>query len=284
MRDGQFEVILCNRDEIDINEMIIDEKNYAIAKESDEYYVKVNIWRDNSGGFPCENIRIGLFIDGKDVNYWKRLDFKDVDNDSKYLCAKFWGFKKNAQELRAFVFAPPNLSSNELIMNNNKANGTIKVVFYEAVVVGGIFENRSGIHEIPTHPENINQNEKFWKQASVTTKAGRKLEEDKEKFNPLTRWTNKNKTPLHESNLYYHTLETLLTLKNCFGNNKRNHDEIIEINDDEHIIKKEKYSIDDDKDNDDEIKVVIMHREVEICDLSEEGNAAWDIVLVSSSE
>jgi hypothetical protein len=144
MRDGQYEVILCNKDEVDINEMIIDEKNYAIAKQSDEYFVKVNIWRDSNGEFPSQHIRIGLFIDGCDVNYWKRLDFKDVDSDSNYLCAKFWGFKKNSTELCAFVFSPPNLSSNEVVFNN-KANGTIKAVFYEANVVGGIFENKSGI-------------------------------------------------------------------------------------------------------------------------------------------
>jgi hypothetical protein len=86
--------------------------------------------------------------------------------------------------------------------------------------------------------------------------------------------------------LYYHTLDTLLTLKSCVGNNKRCHSKIIEISDDEENKMKKEKSIpcNESTEEDDEVKVVIIHREVEICDLSEEGNTAWDVVLVSSSE
>ena len=57
-----------------LDEMIIDDKDYVIANPGSEFSVKINIFRDSNNKFPYPYIRIGLYCDGNDCNYWKRLD------------------------------------------------------------------------------------------------------------------------------------------------------------------------------------------------------------------
>jgi hypothetical protein len=52
---------------------------------------------------------------------------------------------------------------------------------------------------------------KFWKQPSVTTKAGRKVQ--KEKFVPLERWENSDRSPFIVMSLRYHTQQFMQILK-----------------------------------------------------------------------
>jgi len=72
-------------------------------------------------------------------------------------------------------------------------------------VTGGIYENKSGFHEMPQQAK-IAEDKKFWQQASLTTKAGRRIDAgEKEKFVPLQRWQNVSKEANYTMQLNYHT-------------------------------------------------------------------------------
>src|SRR5690242_10677228 len=106
MKIGQFEVlVLCVNDagtETVLSEKVVDGTLFAVAEPGKEYFVKVNVHRDLEGNFTFKYVRIGLFVDGYDVQYWKRLDMSDQSTipSDQPSHTKFWGFKENTADLK----------------------------------------------------------------------------------------------------------------------------------------------------------------------------------------
>ncbi len=207
----------------------IGEKTYFHAVPGTQYYVKINVYKNPSTNqFPAKYLRFGLYVDGIDVQYWKRLDLNVLSNNqpnsssssSGALCVSshFYGFKKNHEELRSFkIDVPSTLSgATNSFDNSSSAVGSIKVVVYAARVTEGVYDNRGGYHEIPNHHQ-ISEHKKFWQQASVATTGGTKISSDREKFNPLIRWENLTKDPIETILCYYHSPGTILLLKDIYN-------------------------------------------------------------------
>ena len=152
MRIGRYEVVLVRVDAnvtkgsssssvqqhqqgSHFDEMIVGNVLYALAEPGGEYAVRINVYRDEDGQFRPARIRIGLYIDGEDVNYWKRIDLSEESllPQDKFspVSATFWGFKKNSDDMRGFVFSTPTvvseLSDIPALVVPKAALGTIKV-------------------------------------------------------------------------------------------------------------------------------------------------------------
>jgi hypothetical protein len=221
MREGCYEVVLVDQDGHTLDEIVINDQSYAVAIPGKEYVVKIIVHKGlaGSGSYPAENLRVGLYVDGVDVQYWKRLDLSLISGHatSSSVHTIFHGYKKSNHDLRSFIFAKTlatsfpssSLSSSDHI--NNSSFGTIKVVIYEAIQTEGVYQNVGGKYEVPGQ-HSVNVDGKFYKQPSVTTMAGRNITET-EKFVPLLRWKNKSENPLTTMNLFYHTQEMIQFLK-----------------------------------------------------------------------
>jgi hypothetical protein len=233
MREGKFELIVASVNDSFaglrvINERCIGDHVYAVAVPGLEYCVKVNIYRDKNGLFTPPRLRIGLYVDGNDVQYWKRIDLTKVSllptAADEPVSATFWGFKKNVADIRSFQFAATKTTStaesSSSLQPDTKSVGQIRAVIYEAMVIGGTFENKNGIHEVP-ESLNIPEDVKFWQQASLTTNAGRKIPDKVEQFDPLEKWINVGplSDPLQEMTLFYHTEATLDCILNMTNPN-----------------------------------------------------------------
>ena len=232
MREGKFELVVASVNETftglrNFNEQIIGDHVYAVAVPGLEYCVKVNVYRDKDGNFSPQRLRIGLYVDGNDVQYWKRIDLTKsnllpTDKDTP-VCATFWGFKKDVTDIRSFKFDTPKIAGGAESSSSDTADakslGQIHAVIYEAAVVGGTFENRNGIHDVP-EVQRVSKDKKFWQQASLSTSAGRKLPDKVETFDPLEKWVNVRplSDPLHTMTLFYHTESTLDCLKVALKN------------------------------------------------------------------
>ncbi len=79
MRIGDFEVQLVDDQGKPLStEREHEGKMYSDAIPGQEYSIKVNMYRNRSSGiFAYKYIRIGVFVDGVDVNYWKRFDLSN---------------------------------------------------------------------------------------------------------------------------------------------------------------------------------------------------------------
>jgi hypothetical protein len=134
-----------------------------------EYAVKVCIHRLPNGEWPYPYMRVGLFVDSLDVQYWKRLDLTTQEmRSATSVTASFWGFKKDSSNLNAFVFSNPSLSSGDSYSAQLSEVGQIKAIIHEAVVGEGVFQNVSGSFSVPTVPSAVVEGKKFWQQASVS--------------------------------------------------------------------------------------------------------------------
>lgn len=210
MREGDFEVVLqLLNDERGIEVVTLDEKQigkktYAVAEPDNEYIVKVTVHRNALQNFAAKHIRIGVYIDGVDCNYWKRID---TDNVKASACTTFKGYKTGANELRAFMFASPRVMSNVDMGPDagSSSPGSVRVEIFECVSDEGIFMNRSKNFSSPAG-SLVGQDSKFFRRPSVTTTSGRNVN-NLEKFNPLVRW--KNKVKLGSFVLHYHTREVI---------------------------------------------------------------------------
>jgi hypothetical protein len=259
MRQGLFEVQLMTEDHRPFQESLIDNKTYFHAEPGTQYYVKINVYRDPiTKKFPAKYLRFGLYVDGVDVQYWKRLDLHILSNNEGFqgssppsssstpssssatsqqiqcVSSHFYGFKKNHEELRSFKVAVPSTSSDSQNSTDSPV-GTIKVVVFEARVTEGIYDNRGGFHEIPSQ-HLVSEGKKFWQQASVATTGGSRISSEKEKFSPLTRWENISQNPMATITCYYHSPATILVLRNIHNSSnstgsisvsgKRKHDQV----------------------------------------------------------
>lgn len=292
MREGCYEVLLVHGEgahEISFDEFILQNgRIYASCEPGLEYTVKVNIYRDpRTGKFPTQHLRVGLYCDGIDVKYWKRLDMSNPDKLPHYVTAKFMGFKKSSQDLRAFVFATPTIDSHNqgaVIKVAEKQLGQIKVVFHEATLIGGIFDNNTSTNEVPTAPDLISENKKFWEQASVTTTAGRKITNQKEVFVPLIKWSNISHEPCKSLLLYYHSRQVIEFLQVMQNDDNRKAEKRKAVT----AITSENDGNDDGNDND-EIEVHQPVKIAHILDLtnSDDENEAtsrtWETIVVNPS-
>lgn len=210
MRQGQYEILLLSDDGGGYEERQLLGKTCVRAEPGKEYNVRINVYRDARGNFPAKYLRFGLFVDGVDVQYWKRIDLSDdallPTNPLEPVSSRFWGFKKNVNDIRSFVFSVPDTSTNSYAHSAEeyKCLGSVKLEVYEACVTYGTYENQSGQFEAPS-TQQIGESAKFWQQASLTTAAGRKIELEKEKFLPLPRWKNLRKVPDEVLVVQYHT-------------------------------------------------------------------------------
>jgi hypothetical protein len=212
MREGIYEVVVLRADGSRCEEQVVGGRTHVIAEPGQEFVVRVMVHKDAAGRFDHDMYRVGLYVDGHDVNYWKRIDTSATREN--YAATSFYGFKKNVQELRAFTFAETVMTDRTHVAASASADsslGTIRVEIFKARPSNGIFQNNAGYHEMPDSTRNISETKKFWTQPSVTTRAGRKV--FNEQFNPLQRWENINSTPDHVSILQYHTRELVALLR-----------------------------------------------------------------------
>ena len=79
MREGEFELLVIDAHTHEpFPESEIDGIPYIITVPEKEYYVQISIHRGSCQDLWSFNfIRIGLYVDGFDVQYWKRLDLTD---------------------------------------------------------------------------------------------------------------------------------------------------------------------------------------------------------------
>ena len=313
MRDSCYEVILIETKEqkvldmikreqenIDIkddgkilDEVVIDDKCYAIATPGSEFSIKVNIYRNSFNKFPFPYIRIGLFCDGYDCNYWKRLDLSNDKDLPGFVSARFYGFKRDTEDIRAFVFATPDTVGNNQNRNPIRTStGEIKVIIHEAEILGGYFDNKKSLStEIPKLATNDGDT-KFWKQASLSTIAGRRIEKNKEKFPELIKWANKSPVPSYTIQLYYHTKDMLELMQRIqlqesnLLKRKRASDQqnLIDLTqDDDDNDDNNDYNNDNENNDtvDDEyLEVVKVDKEVDVLDITDELDPQWSTVTI----
>jgi hypothetical protein len=186
---------------------------YTVVCPDDEYCVAVNIYRNRAGDFPAPLMRVGLYVDGHDVNYWKRVDALCVTKEAAYVTAMFWGFKKSGNDLRQFKIARtmPSGVSNDNSEQISTVGGKIVAVIHSAEVVDGVYDNVGKSAAVPVEA-SVNENRKFFTLPSAVTVGG-KSSQNKEEFNPVSRWKNTSDVPIATITLRYHTQAMLCTIK-----------------------------------------------------------------------
>lgn len=228
MRSGNYDVSLI-ADSVVLDEMQVDGKTYVCSEPGKEYHVMISVYRDPvTKQFPCPYLRFGLYVDGIDVQYWKRLDLSnehDLPSDPKVpVIVKFWGFKQNVSELRSFVFTTPSYDGDGTSTSSSSAAaaaphvqqnaGRLKIVIYEARVTTGDFNNQQAAKQIQPATTFAAGNVKLLDQASMVTSTGQRIANEKEVFAPLQRWANVSTEPLQTIELHYHSRSMLRILAN----------------------------------------------------------------------
>lgn len=242
---------------------------------------------------------VGLYVDGVDVNYWKRIDLSVLPENSANLdmpiSARFVGFKSDVNEIRSFVFATPQTRHASLLTPDERSKplGSIHAVFFEAKVEGGVFHNQTS-SETSKLVHFVSEGKKFWEQASVTTTAGRPIDKSKEPFDPLVRWSNISSVPLNAMTLYYHsqtTLEildnirktgSLLPLKRAVGfvdlsDENDVNESVTSLDNDKHIRRNE------EAEEDDVVEVEAPPRIVPVIDITDESNTIVTEVQITAN-
>lgn len=235
MRSGNYDVSLI-ADSVVLDEMQVDGKTYVCSEPGKEYHVMISVYRDPvTKQFPCPYLRFGLYVDGIDVQYWKRLDLSnehDLPSDPKVpVIVKFWGFKQNVSELRSFVFTTPSYDGEVTSTSSSVAAaaaaphvqqnaGRLKIVIYEARVTTGDFNNQQAAKQIQPATTFAAGNVKLLDQASMVTSTGQRIANEKEVFAPLQRWANVSTEPLQTIELHYHSRSMLRILANLTAQKK----------------------------------------------------------------
>ena len=297
MREGLFEVQLMATDGIPLAE----NDGFIIGLPGKEYSVRIAVHRSTvTGKFPFQhpNIKIGLYIDGVDVNYWKRLDFSTMASVD-IAEVKFWGFKQNKSEVKSFTFSTPQHISSDLldsIVTRDQALGQLRVVFFEAMQTTEVFANAVTNCSAP-QAHFVSESKRFWQQASLATCGGRYTE--KEKFNPVVRWNNISSEPAKTLVVNYHTLQMLEFMKqldadDSFVNDNPSKRNIIDLTlEDENEEKSSSVKSrrlepreETEQDEDDgRVTFIPVLKEVPLLDISgdDEKEHVWSAVRVNSS-
>jgi hypothetical protein len=297
MRDGQYEILLLGDNDVPFREEYINGQWTVIASPGKSYHIRVNVYRDSvTGEWPHPYLRLGLFVDGADVQYWKRLDLSNeklLPRDWFLpISSVFWGFKVNTTEIRSFVFSPTasSSSSSTLPITSRPSSssvsddqGTIRLVVHDARVTTGVFNNNvvTSQDRLPSvsSSSSLNQDSKFWKQPSVMTSGGRKIQNEKEKFIPLTRWENCTSEPMKIITLQYHSEDVIRYLKNPAAQQekerenekkrKREEEEEAEVL---RLRQLEEHTV-----NGGEVEEIVKEKEVPFLDL-EEDTPSWKVI------
>ena len=163
MREGPFELKILmisgstntGLDNSIINDTIvapeydINDLRYAKVEDGKAFAVQVIIHKTSENGFwfkkyhECPpHIRIGLYVDGVDVQYWKRLDVKETTATT--MSSIFWGFKDNnnaTSGLRSFNFALSKETDEGDSSSNSMSNSCTKANEVQNSVAGTIIIN-----------------------------------------------------------------------------------------------------------------------------------------------
>jgi hypothetical protein len=286
MREGLFEIQLLSAD----GKAFEESEGFVLASPGQEYSVRVVIHKDpTTGKFSTRStkIKVGLYVDGVDVQYWKRIDLSTVPDDAQATEVKFWGFKQKTEDLKAFVFSSPKCTeSYAAIPDGSRDNflGQIQAVLFEAVATTEVFSNIVNTASAPTE-HFVSDSKKFWQQASLGTCGGRSVE--KEAFKPILRWNNASKEPMKTLVLSYHTkdmwelmqrFEKDTPVSNSSSSTKKR---VIDLTDEDDIgdhvsgsSKERRHSEshrgedDDDDLGEDEVRVISVELEVPMLDIS----------------
>lgn len=284
MKEGQFEILLLDENNVSFEES----EGFILGSPGREYSVCVRINRDNFGKFPFKtpHIKVGLFIDGIDVQYWKRLDLSEIKiNDKCPAEVTFWGFKQDTQHVKAFIFALPVSKSvcNTTIKtstSNEDSLGQVRVVFYEAQVTQEVFQNIIPTSRGAPTEHVISESKKFWQQASLSTTCGRSVQHDS--FKPIVRWNNLYKEPSKILVVNYHTPEMFKMMRNfedapSSSSSKRVMVDLSnDCDDDKQLLKSQKTKTTEDETNED-IQIMPTIKHVPMLDIS--GENEEDYVL-----
>ena len=215
MREGPYELVLRERtpEGKPLREEDIKGETVVHGEKGGEFIVCVNIFRDSkSHKWPARKLRVGLHVDGQDVQYWNRVDLPNkLPAEVDYVTVVFEGFKKNATDLRSFKFGTPDLklpsaSTSSSSMAKIDDLGKIRASIYtvnsasKAVVV----LNQSRFHEVPSHALT-GKEKKAKDQPSLVTVTGQGVAEEPERFpEELMAW-NTAADPTAILKLSYHT-------------------------------------------------------------------------------
>lgn len=296
MREGLFEIQLLSTEGIPFEE----KEGFVLASAGLEYSVRILLHRDSSTSkFPLRRskIKIGLYVDGVDVHYWKRVDLSSIDA-GRPAEVQFWGFKQKTDDLKAFVFSSPkctqSLSVNAVPSSDN-ALGQLQVVIFEAEETTEVFPNQVNTSAAPSE-HYVSESKKFWQQASLGTCGGRSLQ--KEIFKPIVRWNNVSLEPAKILFISYHTKDMLTLMQQFEGttsdsrqtssssaistslsgtSNKR----LIDLTDEHGDSEFDSCSKAQRQDDDDEVRVVSVEKEIPMVDISgNENEPVWTALRV----
>ncbi len=220
MRDGPYELVL--RERTPEGKLLREEdiKGEAVVHgdRGGEFVVCVNIFRDSkSHKWPARKLRVGLHVDGQDVQYWNRVDLPEkLPVQVDYVTVIFEGFKKNTKDLRSFKFGTPDLklpsarNYSSVIPSSSKVKvddlGKIRASIYTVSTASkvAVVQNQSRFHEVPTH--SLTGTEKKAKdQPSLVTVSGQGVVEEPGRFpDELMTW-NAASNPTAVLTITYHT-------------------------------------------------------------------------------
>ncbi len=217
MREGCFELVLKKRGDLPdfFEEEEVNGEATVIGDMDEEYVVCVHIHRDESTGkWPALKLRIGLMVDGHDVQYSNRVYLSaKLPQEIDYVTAIFEGFKKNATDLRAFKFGTPSYVPSSSSRSRNPRGvdhlGKIQAFIYTCTRIGktSVVRNQSRFHELHSYESNGHE-KKAWLQPSLITKGGQPIAEEEERFpKELAKWKNANQDnrPTKILSVSYHT-------------------------------------------------------------------------------
>lgn len=281
MRWAQYEVKLVGENDRSFEETTINGSTYVIANPGERYHVKITVFPDVNGNFPAKYLRFGLYVDGKDVQYWKRLDLSSPSNSP--MTVRFWGFKQNLDDICSFVFSSIQSTDIGGTRADTQPLGAIRVVVFEAAIEGGVFNNLIGAKNLSLNT-CITTNQKVADQASIATVMGSAISKDVEKFPAnLTKWKNVSKFPMETIDLRYHTRAALNILQMASSNisslgNKRSLPPDFSGNDSDQQRQKVAAEINDNEDDD--VVAVPIVKHVPLIDLTDDDGHVREETLI----
>ena len=268
----------------------VDGKTYTVVPPGvGEYAVRVQFKKGPDGAWPYDKVKIGCYVDGHDVNYWKRMDFGAMKKDQASAAAFFLGFRRAGSEIRAFTFAstvPDSNDSTSAKLSNSLASvGSVKVEIFAAKAQSKeIYANKAGGHDIPSGSKAVSGNKKFWQQASLNTSGGRAVSEA---FNPIEVWQQDGGDPVLVVEKWYHSAAMLDTIEQITGKKRPRTPEpedILDLTADDNGAEVGKGDDDGDDDDDDEVQAIpAPPKIVPMVDVSGDMAEEMPDVVVSST-
>ncbi len=230
MRFGSFEIILADGRKHPLPEMRINGQNCFAAVAGTEFVVKVNIYRDKDGRFPCDFMKVALYIDGADVKEWKRVDLtpegtQDLSRHTPKTLT-YYGFKDGPNSTRPFMFGALERggSAQPVFGEELKKLGTVRMAVFEAYVDDRPFTPRDTYDGYCPEPRSVSENSKFWDTASLTTVAGGPRERESQFFRArpfdYRLFRTATQLPFFEMEVSYHSEDVITFLRDFHARNR----------------------------------------------------------------